>query len=319
MKKLLFLLSAGLIFAGNTQAAGGTCSDHGGVDCAAGYDYFDGSAICNDGWRDSTEKYWSVKECPQNEHPCSPKEEKMFENYSKLPSMQSKIDADEKKLNQLNQSMSSLYGSDPTAISRENLVQAYALIPSIQSISADLKTDNSQYLTEYYRVTDACYRRGRDVFDKYGFNFYADDYLNGVTPETDIKTSTVTPTSNELKLPTPARQTPVSAVISNPASVILPASPVKEPIKTSIPASIIPKAEPAAVKEATKPVEPVLEATTSAQAATSSEIIQSALQVETVAEPALVAPVITSETKKEPNFVVKLFQAIGAWFGGLWK
>jgi len=65
MKKLLFLLSVGLIFAGNAQATGGTCSDHGGVDCAALIDW-DGSAICNDGWRDSSEIYLSTKECENN-------------------------------------------------------------------------------------------------------------------------------------------------------------------------------------------------------------------------------------------------------------
>ncbi len=34
----------------------GACSWHGGVDCSAGAD-FDGSVICNDGWRDSSVTY----------------------------------------------------------------------------------------------------------------------------------------------------------------------------------------------------------------------------------------------------------------------
>lgn len=37
-------------------AVEGTCSWHGGVNCNAGSDW-DGSAVCNDGWRDSSERY----------------------------------------------------------------------------------------------------------------------------------------------------------------------------------------------------------------------------------------------------------------------
>lgn len=61
MKKIFILLVLFFLpaFAGATQ---GTCSYHGGVNCSIGMDS-DGSAICNDGWRDSTESYYSVIEC----------------------------------------------------------------------------------------------------------------------------------------------------------------------------------------------------------------------------------------------------------------
>lgn len=54
-------------------AIGGTCSWHGGVDCSAGADW-DGSAICNDGWTDSSEKFYDTKECTQKLHYCTTEE-----------------------------------------------------------------------------------------------------------------------------------------------------------------------------------------------------------------------------------------------------
>ena len=44
------------------EATSGACSWHGGVNCAAGSDW-DGSVICNDGWRDSSVSYYSMAEC----------------------------------------------------------------------------------------------------------------------------------------------------------------------------------------------------------------------------------------------------------------
>ncbi len=43
-------------------ATSGACSDHGGVDCAAGSSS-DGSVICNDGWSGSSVQYSSADEC----------------------------------------------------------------------------------------------------------------------------------------------------------------------------------------------------------------------------------------------------------------
>jgi len=43
-------------------ATSGACSWHGGVNCAAGADW-DGSVICNDGWRNSSVSYYSMVKC----------------------------------------------------------------------------------------------------------------------------------------------------------------------------------------------------------------------------------------------------------------
>ncbi len=44
----------------------GACSYHGGVDCSAG-PHFDGSAICNDGWVDSSVFYSNIEKCKYSE------------------------------------------------------------------------------------------------------------------------------------------------------------------------------------------------------------------------------------------------------------
>ncbi len=59
-KKVLFIFIVLPVF--SFSSAPGTCSWHGGVDCSAGFD-LDGSAICVDGWRDSSENFFDVDLC----------------------------------------------------------------------------------------------------------------------------------------------------------------------------------------------------------------------------------------------------------------
>ncbi|MFA7049846.1 MAG: hypothetical protein WC164_01905 [Patescibacteria group bacterium] len=58
----LFLLLLICFFPFIAKASSGACSGHGGINCSAGADY-DGSVICNDGWRDSSVKYYDADEC----------------------------------------------------------------------------------------------------------------------------------------------------------------------------------------------------------------------------------------------------------------
>lgn len=57
---VLFLVT--LIFPSHASATLGSCSSHGGVACSLGSDY-DGSVICNDGWRDSSVSFSDTDEC----------------------------------------------------------------------------------------------------------------------------------------------------------------------------------------------------------------------------------------------------------------
>jgi hypothetical protein len=63
---LTIFLFLGISPAHEVAAAGsGACSSHGGVDCSAGADY-DGSVICEDGWRHSSVSYRSVEKCKED-------------------------------------------------------------------------------------------------------------------------------------------------------------------------------------------------------------------------------------------------------------
>jgi hypothetical protein len=57
---VLFLVT--LIFPNHASATSGSCSSHGGVACSLRSDY-DGSVICNDGWRDSSVSFSDADEC----------------------------------------------------------------------------------------------------------------------------------------------------------------------------------------------------------------------------------------------------------------
>ena len=59
---ILFASLLGVSVPARVHAVSGTCSDHGGVDCRVGPDW-DGSAICKDGWTDSSEQYYGQVEC----------------------------------------------------------------------------------------------------------------------------------------------------------------------------------------------------------------------------------------------------------------
>ncbi|MEI7462895.1 MAG: hypothetical protein WCK03_00695 [Candidatus Taylorbacteria bacterium] len=62
MKKVILITIAIISSHSYAYATSGACSYHGGVNCSAGADT-DGSAICNDGWRDSTVSFSSINEC----------------------------------------------------------------------------------------------------------------------------------------------------------------------------------------------------------------------------------------------------------------
>ncbi len=51
------------------SADAGACSYHGGVSCSAGADW-DGSVICNDGWKDSSVSYSSMSSCQNTKTSC---------------------------------------------------------------------------------------------------------------------------------------------------------------------------------------------------------------------------------------------------------
>lgn len=70
----------------------GTCAWHGGINCAAGSDV-DGSAICNDGWRDSTEAFWSASICEDKEHSCNSSQLNSLMKKYNIKAMQDEVES----------------------------------------------------------------------------------------------------------------------------------------------------------------------------------------------------------------------------------
>jgi len=70
MKKTLSIVLILLFFPFFASATSGACSYHNGVDCSAGPNW-DGSVICNDGWRDSSVDFYSIKECQNTTYNCT--------------------------------------------------------------------------------------------------------------------------------------------------------------------------------------------------------------------------------------------------------
>jgi len=85
---------------GIANATSGTCSWHGGINCAAGADW-DGSAICNDGWKDSSEGFFSTAECTDNFHCSSSQLESLQQKYG-VPATWAEIQSKMQEVSSLN-------------------------------------------------------------------------------------------------------------------------------------------------------------------------------------------------------------------------
>lgn len=91
MKKyILLILLILLIMPFSVSAVEGTCSWHGGVSCGAGTDW-DGSAICNDGWRDSSEVYADQIACRGTRHSCTQAEAIQIDTKYGIPEKEQKM------------------------------------------------------------------------------------------------------------------------------------------------------------------------------------------------------------------------------------
>ena len=137
----------------NAFAVEGTCSWHGGVNCSAGSDW-DGSTICNDGWRDSSEDFYSTKECTQNLHHCTQKEaEQLHIKYD--------LESKYKKVGEITDQVLSIPMSDTnnSSILRQNAIEALRL----QSLSFSAQSDYRLALKQYY---EECYALGEITYQK---------------------------------------------------------------------------------------------------------------------------------------------------------
>ena len=102
MKKILIALTIIASFAifQTASAISGTCSYHGGINCNAGSDW-DGSAVCNDGWRDSSEQYFSAQGCMDAKHYCTQEEYANLELKTGIAQQKRELDDLTAQLNQV--------------------------------------------------------------------------------------------------------------------------------------------------------------------------------------------------------------------------
>ena len=152
MKKLLFLilfLSLPLI----SFATQGTCSWHGGVNCDAGPDW-DGSAICNDGWWDSTEKYYSQKTCTANLHHCSTEVAQQLNNKYLLDKLGDAVNV-ACKVEANDYSFDNLSSSEL----RQKAIDALYLAAECKNAVLDYDVAETKYYKECYAIGDQEYQK----------------------------------------------------------------------------------------------------------------------------------------------------------------
>lgn len=174
----------------SVSAVQGTCSYHGGIDCSAMADW-DGSAVCNDGWRDSSETFTSAKKCLNQHYYCSTSEASELSKKYDLDSKNSKVTD---TYNQLIQKISDvevlkLYdpATDPQyagrGITTGGLKPAYAkrdeeirqgkieilnLETLFEAVSSSYWSSWNQYLRDCWTLGDADYsKQMADIYAKY--------------------------------------------------------------------------------------------------------------------------------------------------------
>lgn len=156
-KKILViaLLSVPLV----VGAVEGTCSSHGGVDCRAGVDW-DGSAVCMDGWRDSSETFSSVQMCKIGLHYCTEAESKELNSKYGVEVKIQKLNEIYSQLEPYKQKSLSgtLTRADTIEILRLNSLQAGA--------SNELNYAMSQVERECYSLGASAYYRSQAEFYK---------------------------------------------------------------------------------------------------------------------------------------------------------
>ena len=169
MKRLLSILILLLILIpAPSYAIEGTCSWHGGVNCSAGADW-DGSAVCVDGWRDSSERYSEQTMCQSFRYGCSNLQQ-IYEKYE----MPKKLAEMEVLFHQIDTTSNACFAKAQTQTDiREQLIQT-------TQCSREYQTQESQYnllSTEYDRLNaianQECEESGRLELEqtkiKYGY------------------------------------------------------------------------------------------------------------------------------------------------------
>lgn len=166
MKKLLLFLFPILVsiflFPNLSFATEGTCSWHGGVKCAAGADW-DGSVICTDGWRDSSERFYSQQKCRADLYYCSATVALQLKAKYRLDELYQIAD---QKCTIPPELMPAT--GDSTSDSRVKAIKSLELSVACSSAQGDYNLAADQYDRECYLIGESeYYQRIADFYKKY--------------------------------------------------------------------------------------------------------------------------------------------------------
>ena len=155
---------------GSASAVSGTCSDHGGVDCSAMADW-DGSAVCNDGWRDSSETFSSAQECQNLHHSCTVAE---FNQINQKYNLDEKLKAVSDIDNQI------IAFAEPTVTSatdvntlRQQQINQSAIYTKIVALQSQLYPLEADYWNASNQATRECWALGDAEYEKMASDIYA--------------------------------------------------------------------------------------------------------------------------------------------------
>lgn len=153
----LFLPVILIVLPISSYATEGTCSSHHGVNCSAGGDW-DGSAICNDGWRDSSERYSDMIMCKDTlKTPCTNSELKEIENKYNIDLEQSALALLKPQYDALVQSSLNPSPSESPSALQEKAIKSL-------EISSKMNELNSSLQLKLYQINKECQALGADTY-----------------------------------------------------------------------------------------------------------------------------------------------------------
>ena len=162
MKKILILTFFSLFFPLLSFAVQGTCSSHGGVSCSAGPDY-DGSPVCNDGWRDSSEEYYMTQMCLVGKHICTQEEFQSLSRENDTSSIENEMS---NLISQINQTISD------GKIAYENALNSGETLGFAQGNASEVQRENDLKLAPLQTKYESLYNEYRMKRFKLYFKCY---------------------------------------------------------------------------------------------------------------------------------------------------
>ncbi len=140
------LLVIFITLSSSVLAISGACSWHDGVNCNAGPDW-DGSVICNDGWRDSTVDYYSMDEC-FNIPRCTSSELESLQQKYEISGLWAEIQSQTQEIENLYESYNLKIAERDMAVAEvDNIGMPQSWIDSRKTVIAN------EYSTELNRIS----------------------------------------------------------------------------------------------------------------------------------------------------------------------